>query len=70
MLGAAFDAEDVPAAEALYTELRKEGPAAWKLGTTIGDLELSLGFVEDATRRTALQNVLARLGDLARPSGT
>ena len=69
MLGAAFDAEDVPAAEALYTELRKEGPAAWKLGTTISDLELSLGFVEDATRRTALQNVLARLGDLARPRG-
>jgi hypothetical protein len=47
--------------------LRREGPAAWRLQTVLADLERSLGFVEDAARRTGLQDVLAKLRALSPP---
>ena len=64
LLGAAFDAGDVEAAEGLQDEIAQEGPAAWKLATTLDDLELSLQFVAEDTQRTALRDVLEGLRKL------
>jgi hypothetical protein len=38
LLGAAFDAESVPTAQALASEVQMESPGTWKLETTISDL--------------------------------
>lgn len=64
LLGAAFDAGDVDGAETLYAEIVQEGAAAWKLQTTLADLELSLQHVTDDARRADLQALLARLNQL------
>ena len=61
LLGAAFDAGDVQAAETLYEDIVTEGIAVWKLDTTIADLELSLDHVADADRQAALRSVYDRL---------
>jgi hypothetical protein len=49
LLGAAFDAGDVPRAKALAKDVRREGAAAWQLETTIDDLRRALGFHTDET---------------------
>jgi tetratricopeptide (TPR) repeat protein len=67
LLGAAFDAGDVPAAERLYKEIVREGVAAWKLETTIDDLERSIGLLQDSTKQEALGRVLAKLRALIPP---
>jgi hypothetical protein len=64
LLGAAFDAGDVEGAETIYGEIVQEGAAAWKLQTTVADLELSLQHVADETRRADLKSLLARLNQL------
>jgi citrate lyase beta subunit len=64
LLGLAFDAADVAAAKRYVKEVRREGPAAWKLDTTIADLERSVGQVEDAAKRQDLQGLLGELRQL------
>lgn len=64
LLGMAFDAGDVAAAEDLRDQVAQEGPAAWKLGTTIETLGLSLRHVKDENARAGLQAVLDTLKEL------
>lgn len=61
LLGLAFDAGDVVAAEELCDRVVQEGPAVWKLDTTIETLELSLGQVTDQSVRAGLRSVLDTL---------
>lgn len=61
LLGAAFDAADIDSAETLCAEIVQEGSGAWKLDTTIRDLELSLLYVEDSGRRDVLRDILEKL---------
>jgi tetratricopeptide (TPR) repeat protein len=64
LLGAAFDSGDVEAATRLYEEVRDEGPAAWKLATTLADLEQSVLLIGQRDRRAALEALLAKLREL------
>jgi tetratricopeptide (TPR) repeat protein len=66
LLGAAFDAADVAAAKHLLQEVSDEGAAAWKLETTIADLERSVGQVKDPGQRQALAGLLEELRALIR----
>jgi hypothetical protein len=66
LLGAAFDAGDVAAAKRLVEEVSNEGAAAWKLETTIADLERSVGQVKDPDQRRALAGLLEELRALIR----
>ena len=61
LLGAAFDAGDVTKARELLALVEEEGPAAWKLDTTIADLERSTAQVQDQETRQALQQIIAAL---------
>jgi tetratricopeptide (TPR) repeat protein len=61
LLGIAFDYGDVAAVEELRDKVLLDGPAAWKLATTLSDLELSLSQVKDEERRAALRAVLDSL---------
>jgi hypothetical protein len=61
LLGAAFDAGDADKAEELADEVIAEGPARWKLDTTLDALETSANHVKDDAARTRLQAVVARL---------
>jgi tetratricopeptide (TPR) repeat protein len=61
LLGMAFDAGDVAAAEILADDIEAEGPARWKLDTTIADLEVSVGLCQQAETRAGLGAVLDRL---------
>ena len=66
LLGLAFDAGDVATARRLVAEVRREGPAAWKLVTTLADLERSVGHrPEDADRAELAALVDALRGLLA-----
>ena len=49
LLGAAFDAGDASTAAKLAREVEDEGPAAWKLQTTLDDLRRAIGFHSGAT---------------------
>ncbi len=61
LLGAAFDAEDITAAEALYEELLLEGHAAWKLESTFVDLERSVSMISDPKRKQRFDAILNKL---------
>jgi hypothetical protein len=61
LLGAAFDAGDADKAEELADEVIAEGPARWKLDTTLDALETSANHVKDDAARARLQAVVARL---------
>jgi tetratricopeptide (TPR) repeat protein len=61
LLGAAFDAGDVEAAERLYEEIADEGAVAWKLETTLDDLRRGVPFHPDAVRRQELSGILVKL---------
>jgi hypothetical protein len=65
LLGAAFDAGDVDEAQDLVDEIAATDSAAWKLNTTIPDLELSLEHVTDPARRAALRAIVEQLKLLA-----
>ena len=65
LLGLAFDAADVPAAKRYVKEVRRDGPAVWKLETTIADLERSVQQVKDPAQREALAELLGELRALA-----
>ena len=60
LLGAAFDAGDVDKAQELANQVEIEGPAAWKLETTLADCRTAAGLYEDP-RRSELLEVVAQL---------
>ena len=61
LLGLAFDEGDVATAKSCLKEVEREGPAKWKLETTITDLERSVQQQSDPQRRQALTDLLVRL---------
>jgi len=58
LLGAAFDAGNVEGAKRLYQEIRRDGPGAFQLTTTIADLERSVALQQQADWAPALRSVL------------
>lgn len=72
LLGMAFDAGDVVTAEDLRDQVARDGPAVWKLATTIETLELSLSQTRDETLKAGLGDVLESLrgfGSRTQPVG-
>lgn len=67
LLGLAFDRGDVAEAQRLLPEVAADGVAAWKVETTIADLEKSAsGHAEDKVRRQ-LHGILSALRELIAP---
>ncbi len=64
LLGMAFDAGDATAAKHWAKEVSREGPAAWKLDTTIADLERSVRQAAAPTTQRELTALLAELRTL------
>jgi hypothetical protein len=58
LLGTAFDSGDADKAEELAMDILAEGPAQWKLDTTLADLKASVAQVEDKDRRDRLAAIL------------
>jgi tetratricopeptide (TPR) repeat protein len=65
LLGLAFDAGDIGTARRLIADVRREGPAAWKLETTLADLERSVQQLADDGSRTAFSQLLETLRSIA-----
>ena len=63
LLGAAFDAGDVPRAKGLARDVRREGAAAWRLETTIDDLRRSAELHPESTA-AALRSIAEDLATL------
>jgi hypothetical protein len=61
LLGIAFDRGDVAEAQRLLPEVAAEGAAAWKLKTTLADLEKSVDSHADANVRRPLSGELSAL---------
>jgi tetratricopeptide (TPR) repeat protein len=61
LLGMAFDAGDVAAAEEICDQVSDEGAARWKLDTTLTDLKQSAAQARDADTRAGLEAVCLRL---------
>ncbi|WP_353063820.1 TRAFs-binding domain-containing protein [Tunturibacter psychrotolerans] len=59
-LGAAFDAGDVEKAHELADQVREDGPAVWKLDTTLDDCRTAAQLWEEP-RRTELLDIVAQL---------
>jgi len=68
LLGMAFDRGDVAAAQRLLPQVAAEGAAAWKIGTTLTDLERSVSSHADDTVRRQLNGILAALRELIPPA--
>jgi tetratricopeptide (TPR) repeat protein len=64
LLGSAFDAGDVDAAQSLLDEITTTDTSKWKLETTLPDLELSLSHGVDPDRQAALRALAAQLKQL------
>jgi tetratricopeptide (TPR) repeat protein len=64
LLGAAFDAGNVAKATELVAQVKKEGVVAWKLQTTLNDLDKSAKQQINVNRATALTNLIAELKTL------
>ncbi len=64
LLGMAFDAGDVAAAEELCDQVRDEGAALWKLETLLNDLKQSAAQTKDPGTRAGLEAVCATLAAL------
>jgi hypothetical protein len=60
LLGAAFDVGDVEKAQELADLVSEDGPAAWKLDTTIDDCRTAAQLCEEP-RRTKLLDIVAQL---------
>jgi tetratricopeptide (TPR) repeat protein len=60
LLGAAFDAGDVEKAQELADQVSEDGPAAWKLDTTLDDCRTAAQLCEEP-RRTKLLDIIAQL---------
>ena len=66
LLGTAFDAGDADKAEELAADIIAEGPAQWKLDTTLADLKASVAQVQDKNRRDRLAAMLKRFAPSAK----
>lgn len=68
LLGAAFYAGDVEKARELAEKVSAEGPAAWKLETTLADLKLAITFHdgEKAQKLTEIEDGLDALWEAKR----
>jgi hypothetical protein len=66
LLTLAFFDQDVARAQAYAREVRRAGPQAWKLDTTIDTLQRSVGQTADQETRKALEAILADLKSLLR----
>ena len=64
LLGMAFDAGDVTAAEELVGQVMEEGAVKWKLDTTIRDMEFTTSRTKNRTTRSALAKLLNDLKGL------
>jgi tetratricopeptide (TPR) repeat protein len=64
LLGAAFDTEDYDEANRWVQEVEKSSPAAWKLDSTLDDLEQRITFIKDADKQNAFQLLITRLENL------
>jgi len=65
LLVAAFRSQDLPKVNELAIEVANQGPAAWELKSTIGDINDAIENIEDAAVKTALGKVRDELADLA-----
>ncbi len=63
LLGAAFDSGDLEKAQQLADSVAIEGPASWKLQTTLRDCKLAAELFEEP-RRTQLLAIAAQLSAL------
>jgi hypothetical protein len=61
LLGMAFDRGDVAEAQRLLPQVAAEGAAAWKIATTLADLERSVGANDDEHVRRQLTGVISAL---------
>jgi hypothetical protein len=61
LLTAAFDSGDPDKAEGLADDVLNEGPAAWKIDSILADLNDSLLYVGDETKRARLAAVIERI---------
>jgi hypothetical protein len=64
LLGSAFDSQDSNAAAVALKGIIKEGPAKWKLETTISDLEISVGQITDLSLREKFEKILGQMKGL------
>jgi len=64
LLTLVFFDQDIALAKDYAREVRRAGPQAWKLDTTIATLERSVGQAQDAEKRAALAAILADLKSL------
>jgi hypothetical protein len=60
-LGLAFDAGDVQRVNDVLREVIREGPAAWKLQTTLDDLRISIRQQQDPAIRKELEARMSKL---------
>ena len=61
LIGAAFDAADIPNAKKLFQEIRKVGAPRFHLKATIPDLQLSVDLTQDPKLKAGLSAVLEDL---------
>src|SRR5262249_18421211 len=61
LLGAAFRAGAVAAADRLARDVAQEGPARWQLETTLGDLRFAVERIVPDDKRGPLQAIYERL---------
>jgi len=64
LLGASFDAADLQKAQELAARIAEEGIHAWKLETTIADLELSVTQIENPEIQGQFNEIVAQLKGL------
>lgn len=64
LLGLAFDAADIATAKRCVKSVRREGHAAWKLESTLADLERTVAQVADTQMQQALSAMLNDLREL------
>jgi hypothetical protein len=70
LLGAAFDTGDVEEARTLLPAIRNDGPAAWKLDSTVSDLQVSLELQQDQDVKRRLGELVQELRELAAGMGS
>jgi hypothetical protein len=69
LLGSAFDTGDVEKAQDLANQVAAEGPACWKLETTLDDCRTSAGLQEEPSR-SELLGIASQLEALLPPKTT
>lgn len=61
LLGAAFQSGDVEKAQELADLVKLDGPAAWKLDTTLADLKTAVSLQENAGKAAQMHAIIADL---------